>query len=330
MYNLVEYSSNYSQTTGSLWFYSKDESANFDADIANTDGFKPFKYKAKLLGNTVAQPGPNAANGILKNATIALPLKYLSNFWRSLEMPLINYKVELKLGWTKHCVLSVADTDNANGNDDNNIIFTFKDTKLYVPVVTLSARDNQKVSKLLSKGFERLVYWNEYKTKSDNKNTTNEFRFFLESNFVGVSRLFFLVYSNQEAASKRFKGKRYYLPKGIIDNHNVIIIGKNFYDQAIDSDIKRYEEIRKITAGQGEDYTTGCLLDYDFVRKHYRLIVVDLSRQKELAIQQIEFAGQLKKLDADENDAESMFILTILEKIKETRSKFSQGSVTVL
>ena len=80
-----------------------------------------------------------------------------------------------------------------NGNDDN-IIFTTTDTKLYVPVVILSARDNQKLIKLLSKGFERSVYWNDYKTKSENKNTTNENRYFLESNFVGVNILFVLVY----------------------------------------------------------------------------------------------------------------------------------------
>ena len=122
MYNLTEYRLNYSETTGNLWFYSKDEATNFNADIANNDNFKSFKYKAKLLGNTAAD-GPN---GILRNATIAVPLKYLSNFWRSLEMPLIN--------------------------------FTIKDTKLYVPVATLSVRDNQKLSKLLSKGSERSIY----------------------------------------------------------------------------------------------------------------------------------------------------------------------------
>ena len=95
------------------------------------------------LGNAAAQDD-NDANGILKNATIAVPLKYLSNFWRSLEMPLINCKVELKLRWSKHCVLSVSGIDNANCNtDNNNIIFTIKDTKLYVRGVTLSARDNQ-------------------------------------------------------------------------------------------------------------------------------------------------------------------------------------------
>ena len=96
MYNLIEYSSNYSEITGSLWFYSKDETTNFNADIANDNNFKSFKYTAKLLGNTVAQPGANAASGILRNPTITVPLKCLSNFWRSLELPLINCKVELK------------------------------------------------------------------------------------------------------------------------------------------------------------------------------------------------------------------------------------------
>ena len=75
----------------------KDGAANFNVDIVNDNNFNSFKDKAKLLGNTAAQPAPNAANGILKNATIAVPLKYLSNFWISLEIPLINYKVELKL-----------------------------------------------------------------------------------------------------------------------------------------------------------------------------------------------------------------------------------------
>ena len=111
-------------------------------------------YQAKLLENTEA----DGANGILKIATIAVPLKYLSNFRRSLEMPLINCKVELKLKWTKYCVLSTAGADNINGNnDDNNIIFTIKDTKLYVSVVTLSARDNQKLSKCLHKGLKKSV-----------------------------------------------------------------------------------------------------------------------------------------------------------------------------
>ena len=93
MYNLLQYSANYSDTTGSLQFYSKDEATNFNADIGNKKSFKSFKYKNKLIGNTEV----NGANGILKNAAISVPLKYLSNFWRSLEIPLINCKAELKL-----------------------------------------------------------------------------------------------------------------------------------------------------------------------------------------------------------------------------------------
>ena len=87
-----------------------------------------------------------------------MPLKFSSNFWNSLEMPLINCKDELKHKSIKYCVLSPADSDNTNANP-SNIIFTIKDTKLYVPVVTLSAKENQKISKLLSKGFERSFYW---------------------------------------------------------------------------------------------------------------------------------------------------------------------------
>ena len=107
-------------------------------------------------------------------------------------MPLINWKVELKRKWMNHCVLSANGNDNIDA-DPNNIIFTIKGTKLYVPIVTLSAKNNKKLSKLLSKGFERSVYWNEHKTKSENKNTTNDYRNVLESNFVGVNRLFCFI-----------------------------------------------------------------------------------------------------------------------------------------
>ena len=144
-----------------------------------------------------------------------------------------------------------------------------------------------------------------------------------------------LIYSNQDDNGKRFKSRRYYLPKGIIKNYNAIINGKNFNDQPSDSDIKRYEEIRKLTTDQGEDFATGCLLDYDCIKNHYRLVAVDLNKQKELvadpkAIQQIDFVGQLKNTDDTTITNEAMFVLTIIEKIKEKRLKFSQRSVTVL
>ena len=145
--------------------------------------------------------------------------------------------------------MSPGGNDNLNNIDNNsngnNIIFIIKETRLYVPVVTLLLRGNQKIRKLLSKRFGKSVYWNKYKTKRDNKKTTNKFRYFLESNFVGPNGLFVLVYTNHRDNAKRFNARKYNLPKGIIKNYNVIINGKNFYDQSIDSDIKRYEEIRK-------------------------------------------------------------------------------------
>ena len=236
-------------------------------------------YEDKLLGNTASQTAPNNANGILKNATIVLPLKFFSNFLITLKMSLNNCKLELKLKWTKFSVLSAVAADNANANS-NNISFSIKDTNLYLPGVILSAKDNRKLPKLRSKEFERSVYWNEHKTKSENKNITNEYRYFLESNFVGVNKLFVLAYTNQHANVKTFNAWKYYLPKGIIKTDNVIPNGKNFYDQPIDSDIKRHKEIGKLATGQGEDYTTGCLLDYDYIKNRCRLIVVALSRHK--------------------------------------------------
>ena len=127
--------------------------------------------------------------------------------------------MNLKHKSTNQCFLTVAGADNNNANS-NSIIFTIEDTKLYVPATALSAKDNQELAKLLSKGFKRLVYLYGYKTKSENKDTANKCRYFIESNFVGVYGLFVLVYSNQDDNSERYD-----LPKDIIKNHNVIING---------------------------------------------------------------------------------------------------------
>ena len=145
MHNLIEYSPNYSETRGRLWLYSKDEGIIFNNNNANIDKFKYINYKAELLENTET----DGDHGILENATITVTLKYLGNFWRSLEMLLINLEVELKLKWTKYCVL----LQNTNANP-NNIIFTIKDTKLYVSGVTLSAREIKNYQTPLAKDLK--------------------------------------------------------------------------------------------------------------------------------------------------------------------------------
>ena len=189
MYNLIEYSDNYSDTSGSLWDFKRDEIVN-NANVTNDDNAPSFKYKASLIGNT-------ENNGTKNGVKIAVPLKYLSNFWRSLEMPLINCKVELSLNWIENCVLtSAAIGANANATGADSATFKITDAKLYVPVVTLSAEDNVKLVKQLNEGFKRPVYWNKYKV-IDNKvveNAEKHIRELLDSSYQGVKRLFVLAY----------------------------------------------------------------------------------------------------------------------------------------
>ena len=177
MYNLIEYSDNYSDTSRSLWQFKRDEiEENFDLTVdANhiPNNSSSFKYKSSFITNR---------NGV----KIAVPLKYLSNFWRSLEMPLINCKVEFSLKWYENCILSSSGTA---------AIFTITDTKLYVPIVTLKIEDNANLWKLLSKGFKRSIYWNKYKIIF--KNYNNEYiRERLDASFRGVNKLFVLAYES--------------------------------------------------------------------------------------------------------------------------------------
>ena len=107
---------------------------------------------------------------------------------------------------------------------------------------------------------------------------------------------------NEDNNAKRYNARRYYLAKDVNKNYSTIINGNSFYDQPIDSDAKRYKEIKKSKKGQGEDYTTGCLLDYEYIKNHYKIIVVDMNRQKYLdsdpkAIQQ---QGRWKVFDFEE------------------------------
>ena len=160
------------------------------------------------------------------------------------------------------------------------------------------------------------MYWNEYKTKSECKKITNEYKYFLEYNFVRVTRLF-LVYLKMNNNKKWYKARRYYLPNGSIKKYNIIINGKNVYAHPIDFDIKPFELMRKLTTGQGKGYTTEFLLDCHYIKDNYILIAVDLSWQKELdaepkAIQHIGFIRKIKNANRTNADgAQSIFIVTI-------------------
>ena len=155
----------------------------------------------------------------------------------------------------------------------------------------------------------------------------------LDSSCQGVKRLFVLVYNNTAGNDQVFvdSNKKYFLPRVKIYNYNIEIDGRNFYDQSINNSIKQYDEVRKISMGQGDDYTTGCLLDYSYFRKNYRLLAADLSKQKTLdadsrAIQQIIVTGKIKAAVANTR----VVIFYVLEKSKETILVFSKGTTKVL
>ena len=191
-------------------------------------------------------------------------------------MPLINCKVELSLSWIENCVLTSAPNgNNANETGADSATFKITDAKLYVPIVTLSAEDNVKLSKLLSEGFKRSIYWNKYKV-IDNilveiavNNEEKYIRELLDSSYQGVKRLFALAYSNTEGNNKVSINsfKKYFLPRVKTESYNIEINGRNFYDHPMNDSIKQYNEIIKIPTGQGDDYTTGCLLDFAYFEK---------------------------------------------------------------
>ena len=199
--------------------FKRDEiEVNVDLSV---DNLSSFKYKSNIIGN-LSQAGTR------NNVKIVIPPKYLSNFLRSLEMPLINCKVELSLKWYERCLLTAATTAT----------FKITDAKLYVPIVTLSIEDNSKLTKLLNEGFKRPIYWNEYKVIPNKiveiaaNNEEKYVRELLDSSYQGVKRLFLLAYNNTAANNQVSVDsfKKYSLPRVKIGNYNIEIDGRNFYD----------------------------------------------------------------------------------------------------
>ena len=227
MCNVVEYSDNYQDSSATLYQYKRDESPEDDAVVDLTaDNSSSFKYKVSLLGNPVLD-----GNITKRSVKVVVPLKYLSNFFRLLEMPLINCKIKLNLSWKKECVLS---------NQAGAAVFIINDTKLYVSVVTLSKEDNKDFIEQHNKGFQRSIYWNEYKTKEINENAdANVFKYInLDPSFQGVNRLFVMAYNRANDQPTRNGQQKYYLPRIDLEKY-VIIDGRNFYDNPIESDIEK-------------------------------------------------------------------------------------------
>ena len=152
-------------------------------------------------------------------------------------MPLINCEISLLLTWSSSCV--IVSTNVAN----QNATFAITDTILYVPVVTLSQKDNEKLLEQLQSGFKRVITWNKYLSKPELLSQNPNLNHLIEPSFQGINRLFVLAFENN---AQRISSKGYYLPNVEIKNYNVVINGENLFDQPKKDNKVAYENIRKI------------------------------------------------------------------------------------
>ena len=241
-----------------------------------------------------------------------VPIKYLSSFWRTLEMPLINCEANVILTWSTDCAMIYTDVANQVPTfkiTETNLYVQFKIMQNYYTIKIWFWRNNQ-------------LEWMSIKTRI--VNTKSKLNHLVEPSFQGVNRLLVLALEND---AQRTSSKRYYLLNVEIKDYNVMIDGKNFFDQLVKTSNVTYENIRKIATGQGDDYTTGCLLDYIYFKNYCKMIAVDLSKQQALdadpkAIQQINFTANLDR-------AENKRVYFILEEAKETVLDFSQWTANV-
>ena len=336
MYNLLEYSKNYRKTIGSLYNYYKDELSddNNFLNLLNNNviNSKTFKYKNKIIGNTynvkAGAPDYNANKNGTQLVELAIPLKYLGNFWRALNIPLISCEVSLEVKWNKNCVITslerraIAGTNPpARDNPPTGASLAINDFKLYIPVVTLSKNDKIKLLTNLKSGFTIEIIWNKYRSQMTTEAINNNLNILIDPTFTNVNRLFVSAYQD---ADDRQSFSQFYLPKVMIKDFNVIIDKFAFFDLPIKTEEEVYEKI--IDISRNNECTTGNLLDYDYFKKYYKLIAIDLSKQQVLQenedlIQQINFIGRL-------TEAANVFI--IIKKKEKTSLEFSQNFANVL
>ena len=273
MYNLLEHSKNYRKTIGSLYNYYRDELSD-DADDNNFDNIKivnsnTFKFKNKIIGNAYNVNAGAQGYDVNKNGTqeaeLAIPLKYLDNFWRALNIPLINCEVFLELKWNKNCIItSLEQRDIRGGNRDNaptGATLAINDCKLYVPAVTLSKDDEIKLLTNLKSGFKREIIWNKYRSQMTTEAVNNNLNILIDPTFTNVNRLFVLAYQN---ADGRQSFSQFYLPNVMVKDYNVIIDKLEFFDLPIKTEEEAYGKI--IDISRNNEYTAGNLLDYDYFK----------------------------------------------------------------
>ena len=267
IYNLLEYSKNHEKTSGSLFNYYRDEPSEITVGAGNNAinisirNSKSFNYKTEITGSL------DAGEDEKEDVTIAIPLKYLGNFWRSLDIPLINCEITLILYWYKECVLvgrAHRGPPAAAINSPTDAKFEITDCRLYVPIITLSAENDNKLLEQLKSGFRRTIKWNKYMSQMSNLNKNNNLNHLIDTTFSNVNRLFVLSFENEYDRTSYYK---YHMPSVEIKDYNVLIDGNAFFELPIKNLEETYEKIIQITEHRGY-YTRGNLLDYEYFKEH--------------------------------------------------------------
>ena len=272
MYNLLEYSKNYRKTIGSLYNYCRDELSDDADDNIKVVNSNTFKYKNKIIANTYNVNAGAQGYDVNKNGTqeveLAIPLKYLGNLWRALNIPLISCEVFLELKWNKNCVITSLERREGDAgppvigdNTPTGATLSITDCKLYVPVVTLYKDDEIKLLTNLKSGFKREIIWNKYRSQMTTEAINNNLNILIDPTFTNVNRLFVSAY---RTADDRQLFSQFYLPRVMLKDFNVIIDKLAFFDLAIKTEEEAYEKI--IDISRNNEYTTGNLLDYDYFK----------------------------------------------------------------
>ena len=159
----------------------------------------------------------------------------------------------------------------------SGVTFKIKDKKLYVPVVTLSKENDIKLLEQLKSGFKRTIKWNKYRSQMTIQPQNNNLNYLIDPTFMNVNRLFVLSFSRNNNTDSRYSFSNYYVPKVKVNDFNVLIDGKSFFDLPVKNEEKGYEKIIEIS--NNNDFTTGNLLDFGYFKKDYKLITIDVSKQ---------------------------------------------------
>ena len=281
---------------------------------------KSFNYKTKFVGTL-----PRGNDVELTNIKVIVPLKNLSSFIFNLNFLKINSEIELILKWSQNCILtekvSREGKDEIPAQDGNplapavaaintpsDLKLSITDCKLYVPVVTLQGKYENKLYEGLKTGIDIDFEWNMFRIQIINQPATNNLNFLIDPTFNNVNRLFVVVFPNEEGRSSFSK---YYTPTVKMNDYNVLIDLQPFYDIPI----KNKEQTYKAN-------TPGDSLTYEYFCKHYKLIDIDLSKQNsDFKNQQIDFVGKLKQ---------NATIFFIIEELVNTGKKFGQNSLTIV